>query len=138
MEVGQRVSKFFEGDDQTFTGTGIEVHEAHVVVRWDYSMDEEGYDPGELTVLAPVAKPGAMTVEGTCQGVELAKRQNLPGVVLKYVCPKCGTPQVFDLGDRYLSHPVVGEPEEINGYCEQCDHDWVAGRVIVRMTLELA
>ena len=76
-------------------------------------------------------------IEGVCNGIELDKRFYLPGVVLSDECPKCKEIVEKDLGDDYLSYPVVGKPYTIDLYCEPCDHYWV-GKVLVEVTIKVA
>jgi len=76
---------------------------------------------------------------GDSDPLELPKRTYVPGVVLKDTCPKCKTPWEMDLADQYLSHPIVGKPHNVGGYChnEDCGHEWPV-MVIVRLTIEAA
>lgn len=77
-----------------------------------------------------------MHIEGVCTGAELGKRTYLPGILIRAACPNCGQPYVRDLGDHGLSYPKVGEPEEVHGVCDACEHEWLLGRVVLRLTLE--
>ena len=77
------------------------------------------------------------TIEGECVGVELGKRFYMPGVTVKQPCPNCGAAWECDMGDRYLSYPVVGETVKLSAGCGECDHEWTIP-VVVRVTLELA
>lgn len=80
----------------------------------------------------------ALTVEGTCDTVELnVKRLYLPGLKLKSKCPNCNAPYERDLGDHHLSYPVVGVPEDLTGYCGGCEHEWALGSVVLRLSLEV-
>lgn len=79
-----------------------------------------------------------MKIEGTCEATELGKRVYLPGITLRDTCPACGAEYTKDLGDSYLSYPTVGQAKIIHGYCGACEHEWVLGSVVVRVTLEIA
>jgi hypothetical protein len=78
---------------------------------------------------------GRMVAEGVCTGVRLDKRTNLPGIVLRGVCPACGEPCEIDMAEDDLRYPVVGERKEMKAYCE-CGAEWTFG-VIVRLSLEV-
>jgi hypothetical protein len=84
----------------------------------------------------PKAPPPPVKVIGTCGGAELDKRQHFPGIVLKSKCPNCGKAWKKDLAGDYLSYPVVGEPTNAYGYCEneKCQHEWPV-LVIVQVTI---
>lgn len=82
-----------------------------------------------------------MVIEGECNGEEgedLGKRVYLPGVVIRSKCPECGSPYVKDLGESYLSYPRVGVPYRLTGYCQECNHEWEMGSVVVGLTLTMA
>ena len=76
--------------------------------------------------------------EGAESGTTLEKRTYVPGVVLKSFCPHCAQEKVKDLGESYLSYPVTGEKYKIVFYCSDCEEEWDAGSIIVRLTVELA
>jgi hypothetical protein len=75
-------------------------------------------------------------INGTCNGAELDKRTYLPGITITDVCPKCAVPYVRDMKSDYLSYPVVGKPYLLTAYCEECEHYWTMGTVVVRLSLE--
>ena len=74
---------------------------------------------------------------GTADGAVLHKRLNLPGVEVKTSCPKCGRPWVRNLAEHHLSSPVVGQPSDLYGYCQACEHEWSV-KVILSITLKVA
>lgn len=76
-----------------------------------------------------------LVIEGDCKGAELDKSTYLPGIVIKSKCPNCGAPYTQDMSDNYLSHPKVGEPYELHGYCNSCDHEWPLGSVVLNLTV---
>lgn len=52
------------------------------------------------------------------------KRLYLPFTV-KQPCPKCGHVCVRNLtDDPSPSYPWLGEPVDLYGYCDECDHEW--------------
>lgn len=51
------------------------------------------------------------------------KRLYLPFTV-KQPCPKCGHVCVRNLKNESLSYPWVGQPVNLYGYCDECDHEW--------------
>lgn len=77
-----------------------------------------------------------MEIKGTCEGAELDKRTYLPGLAITDRCPECGADYERDLGDLYLSYPVVGVPMVLTAYCDGCDHEWPLGKFVLRVTLE--
>ena len=68
---------------------------------------------------------------------ELAKRQYMPGYVVKSTCTKCGNVCTNDMDHAYFSCPIVDEPFDTDMYCEPCDNEWYVD-VVIRMSLELA
>ena len=48
------------------------------------------------------------------------KRFYLP-LVIKDKCPNCDGDITYDLGEQYLSYPILNEPETIGICCEACD-----------------
>lgn len=79
-----------------------------------------------------------MRVEGNCDGVEIdAKRFYLPGVAILDVCPMCKVECETDLGTMYLSYPVIGDAQEIQLFCDDCEHYWPA-HIVLSMTVALA
>lgn len=67
--------------------------------------------------------------------LELSKRCYLPFKV-KVKCPECGSINIDDYSDMYLSYPVVGSVEERFRCCEKCDSD-IAYDVKVLISLEV-
>ncbi len=48
---------------------------------------------------------------------------------------KCGETVKQDLaGDHYLSHPVIGKPEDVGFWCEHCDNEWTE-KMVLEITL---
>ena len=66
--------------------------------------------------------PDAFTVEGVATALPEQKRCYVPGIVVKSVCPKCGTPFEMDLGEQYLSYGGL----DFHAYCrnEDCEYEW--------------
>jgi hypothetical protein len=75
----------------------------------------------------------AATTEGAF--VLEAKRCYLP-IVITGACPSCSAPWEFDMRERYLSHPTIGEVDGIGCHCGACEHEWQIPAVI-RVTIEL-
>lgn len=75
-------------------------------------------------------------VELECMDV---KRFYLPGIQVKDNCPVCGMESVKDLGDDYMSYPMLNHPEPIRFWCEsaECGHHWEIG-LILKLTVEIA
>ena len=48
------------------------------------------------------------------------KRLHLP-VAFIIKCPKCSGDIKVDLGDDYLSYPILNSPENVSGMCHKCD-----------------
>ena len=70
------------------------------------------------------------TVTGTPPIDEL-KRCYVQGAVVKTKCPSCGHEMEVDFGDQYLSHPEVGEEDNVGFFCDGCEKEWEArGKVI--------
>jgi hypothetical protein len=69
--------------------------------------------------------------------IELDKRFYVPGYVITDNCPDCGVAWSQDLGEQYLSYPKLDEPNKIHGYCEACGSSWLAGEVLVRISIEI-
>lgn len=88
------------------------------------------------TEAQPTAPTNKLVIEGSCNGIQLDKRFYLPGIVLKSTCPTCNLPWVWDGDEQYVSYPVSGEPKVIHASCEQCDEEWEAGKLVVRVTVE--
>lgn len=70
---------------------------------------------------------------GTRFRVEV-KRLYLPFTVTQ-PCPACGEVCVRNLSrDPAPSFPVLGEPVNLYGYCDKCDHEWEMP-VVIDVTL---
>jgi len=75
---------------------------------------------------------------------EMSKRFYVPGVTIKSICPECGEEVVYDLGDHYLSYPILNTPYKFS-FCHDApteddqynDHEWTE-EIIVRVTIEAA
>ncbi len=84
-----------------------------------------------------------LKIEGSCPNAywgELnVKRLRMPGVVLRDTCPVCKTVWTFDMREQYFSYPTVGDPIRLYAYCvnDDCQHEWAAGEVILKITLEI-
>ena len=65
------------------------------------------------------------------------KRFYLDGVIITCDCDKCGSILERDFGSDYLSYPTVGEPEDIEFWCEDCDHDITKTMTIKKMLLDI-
>jgi len=58
------------------------------------------------------------------KGTEIAvKRLYLHGVFFEECCEACGCTINIDLGENYLSYPVVGMGEEVYYCCGSCGED---------------
>lgn len=51
------------------------------------------------------------------------KRFYFPYIITS-CCSKCGDEFEFDGNSDYISYPVVGQPEKIYFYCDDCSHEW--------------
>lgn len=73
----------------------------------------------EARIMRPV-------LEGSMEpGTDLGeKRFYLPGITLKFTCPKCGHTYARDMGDNYLPYPRVGVPIVAHAHCPECEHEW--------------
>lgn len=49
------------------------------------------------------------------------KRFYLPGVVLEDTCPSGDHVVTMDLGEQYLSYPIIGAVDSAWWYCGQCE-----------------
>lgn len=84
-----------------------------------------------------------MKITGTQETDSDAFAQNIhdlyiPGLKLEDACPECSQPWVLDLSNSYLAEDVaVNCAETVHACCKNCFHEWEAGRVIVRLTLEV-
>ncbi len=63
------------------------------------------------------------------------KRCHLPFTVSE-PCPECGTLRTVDLRTGHLSYPKLGQPQDVYGYCTNCEHEWTM-EVIFDVTLAL-
>jgi hypothetical protein len=78
-------------------------------------------------------------IRGRGAGKTDEKRFYLPGIVVDSTCPRCSTALEHDLGEHYLSYPVMGEPFDLHLCCrdEKCWHNWsVRVRLDVALILE--
>ena len=66
-----------------------------------------------------------LTVKGT-PSIGDVKRCYILGAVAKLKCPDCGEEIEHDFGDQYLSHPEVGDDDDLCFYCDGCDKEWEA------------
>jgi hypothetical protein len=79
-----------------------------------------------------------MIIEGKINGsVDFGKRISLPGITIKYECPLCGTPYCQDGSERRLTYPSTEQPYELWGYCSQCNHDFVIGKIVLDLTVRV-
>lgn len=40
-------------------------------------------------------------------------------------CPECGHEWVWSKPTgHYVAYPQLGQPKDLYGYCEECDHEW--------------
>lgn len=97
-----------------------------------YDEQREAYERGDLSV-----EPKFNINIYKLTGEELSKRFYCGGVVLEVKCPNCGEIVTRDFGQEYLSYPVAGTKEDLDMYCEGCDHEWKAGTVKVNVELEV-
>lgn len=75
------------------------------------------------------------TLDNVGKGTELAKRFTINDVILKKEC-SCGTIIEKDLSRDYLYYPVVGYPENIYMYCDECGTEYEeAFKVTVNINL---
>jgi hypothetical protein len=74
-------------------------------------------------------KPMAKITGKLVAGTEMAKRFDLPGLKLEEDCPECGNHVVKDFKDA-LSYPIVGQPEQVYLYCNECEHEWPVSIII--------
>ena len=65
------------------------------------------------------------------------KRFYMPGTVIRTRCPSCGVDYVKDFDEKYLSYPSVGTPIEIDGYCSECNHEWLVCKVQLKLSVEI-
>lgn len=64
------------------------------------------------------------------------KRLYLPGTVLEDQCPSCGVLCRHDLGQQYLSYPLINEPAEFTFWCSACEREWPR-QIVLTMRVEL-
>ena len=77
-------------------------------------------------------------LENVGVGTELTKRFYLDDVVITKEC-SCGAVMEKDLSSDYLSYPMVGYPENIYFYCDECGteyEDAVKVTVIINLLVE--
>jgi len=77
-------------------------------------------------IVTNASKGFEMIVEGEVRCDEFpVKRCNLPGLVLKTICPNCQEEVVHDLArDHYVSYPIIGQPFNYDWYCGKCEYEW--------------
>ncbi len=69
--------------------------------------------------------------------LELDKRTYAP-YILRDVCPNCKEDWELDLSEQYLvSNPKEGKTFDVVAYCNECGHEWVAGKARYRVVVEL-
>lgn len=71
-------------------------------------------------------------------GTELAKRFYLEDVTLTKPCD-CGHIMSIDLSTQCLDYPVVGNPESLYMYCDNCDkehEDAIKVTISINLTVE--
>lgn len=79
-----------------------------------------------------------MEIEGNLNGsVDLGKRVALPGIKIHYTCPLCGSSYSRNGENTRLSYPSTNQPYELWGYCPECNHDFVIGKILLNITLTL-
>lgn len=76
-----------------------------------------------------ISQPGSFELD--------VKRFYVPGLVFKSECPKCSQVCHKDMADNYFQYPTTDTPIGITVYCEKCEHYWVAGHVLLKVTVEL-
>ena len=65
------------------------------------------------------------------------KRFYVFGTEFKAPCPKCDNVATRNLGSNYLSYPTTNTPMELSIYCPECDESWVAGHIILKISVEV-
>lgn len=58
--------------------------------------------------------------------VELSKRFCIP-VEIETTCPHCGTKNIDDYEDQYLSYPIINVREQRYVYCDNCEREYWYG-----------
>lgn len=61
-------------------------------------------------------------IKGSHQGGFEIKRLPMPGVVIEWECPKCGTTKQYDHGDDYLKFVALNEWKK--KYLPECEECW--------------
>lgn len=76
-------------------------------------------------------------LENVGTGTELSKHFTLKNTVIKKEC-KCGEILKCNLDGYYLSYPIVGSPQTVYMYCDNCMEDYEAVmKVTVLINLEV-
>ena len=66
------------------------------------------------------------------------KRVYVPGTKLHDECPGCRAPWVLDLAEDYVSqYPKSGESLNVDAYCHNCEHEWIAGHVAYVLAVKI-
>lgn len=65
------------------------------------------------------------------------KRFYVPGLEFKASCPKCNCVVSKDMAREYFHYPSTNTPMEIRMYCTECEDDWSAGYVSLKVTAEV-
>ncbi|TXH09226.1 MAG: hypothetical protein E6R04_08885 [Spirochaetes bacterium] len=76
-----------------------------------------------------VSQPGSFELD--------VKRFYIPGLVFKCQCPVCGLVVHKDMKDDYFSYPEANDSVVVWFYCVECDKNWYAGLVFLKITVEL-
>jgi len=64
------------------------------------------------------------------------KRFYVPGVVVTADCPACNKTYTQDLSTDYLSYPVIGAPEDVTFWCDNCNADWT-DKIVLKLSVEV-
>ena len=67
------------------------------------------------------AKSVAWEITGGTVDVSTIKRCFFPGMVVKAKCPDCGRKISTNMGETYISHPEIGDEENVPLWCEDCE-----------------
>lgn len=75
-----------------------------------------------------------MQVHGKFKGEIEVKRFYMPGIKFTELCPECSEPWEWDGESDYISNPVVGKPETIHAYCQECEREW-EGQILLEVKI---